>query len=88
MTRDPFALFPLSIDGWEGSTALLAPNVEETLGADDYVSAFFRAPGEAEGVDLFVSYYASQTRGEAIHSPGGVPARRRLGGGGDPAGAR
>ena len=69
MTRDPFALFPLSIDGWEGSTALLAPNVEETLGADDYVSAFFRAPGEAEGVDLFVSYYASQTRGEAIHSP-------------------
>jgi exosortase D (VPLPA-CTERM-specific) len=69
MMRDPLALFPLSIDGWEGSTALLAPNVEETLGADDYVSAFFRAPGEAEGVDLFVSYYASQTRCEAIHSP-------------------
>ena len=67
--RDPFALFPLSLGGWEGSPAALAPNVEETLGADDYLSAFFRAPGEAEGVDLFVSYYASQTRGEAIHSP-------------------
>ena len=67
--REPFALFPLALDGWEGAPALLTPNMERTLGADDYVSAFFRKPGEAEGVDLFVSYYASQTQGEAIHSP-------------------
>ena len=45
------------------------PNVAETLGADDYLSAFYRAPGEAEGVDLFLSFYRSQTDGNAIHSP-------------------
>ena len=67
--REPFALFPLAIDGWEGSPALLTPSMERTLGADDYVSAFFRKPGEAQGVDLFLSYYASQTQGDAIHSP-------------------
>lgn len=67
--REPFALFPLSLDGWEGVTATLTPNMEETLGADDYVSAFFRKPGEAAGIDLFLSYYESQTRGSAIHSP-------------------
>lgn len=67
--RDPFALFPLSIDGWEGTPAALEPAVEVTLGADDYVSAFYRRPGESEGVDLFLSYYASQTEGSAIHSP-------------------
>ncbi len=67
--RDPFALFPLSIAGWEGAPAILSPSMERTLGADDYVSAFYRRPDEAEGVDLFLSYYASQTRGSAIHSP-------------------
>jgi exosortase D (VPLPA-CTERM-specific) len=67
--RDPFALFPLAIDGWEGTPAALEPAVEVTLGADDYVSAFYRRPGESEGVDLFLSYYASQTEGSAIHSP-------------------
>ncbi len=67
--RDPFALFPLSIAGWEGAPAALAPKVEEELEADDYLSAFFRNPAEAEGVDLFLSYYASQTQGSAIHSP-------------------
>lgn len=67
--RDPFALFPMEIGGWQGSRGLLEPNVEETLGADDYLMSYFRDPGEAEGVDFFLSYYASQTEGNAIHSP-------------------
>jgi exosortase D (VPLPA-CTERM-specific) len=67
--RDPFALFPATMDGWSGTRAPLAPNVEATLGADDYLSSVWHAPAEAEPVDFFVSYYRSQTEGEAIHSP-------------------
>ncbi len=67
--RDPYSLFPREIDGWSGLAAALEPNVERTLGADDYLAALFRHPGEAEPVDLFLSYYASQTDGRAIHTP-------------------
>lgn len=67
--RDPFSLFPTAMDGWLGTAGALAPNVESTLGADDYLTAFYRHPEEAEGVDLFLSYYHSQTDGTAIHSP-------------------
>ena len=52
-----------------GDAARCLANVEATLGADDYLTAFYRAPGEAEGVDLFLSFYRSQTKGNAIHSP-------------------
>jgi exosortase D (VPLPA-CTERM-specific) len=67
--RDPFALFPAELDGWSGARATLDPKMEATLGADDYLSALWHNPAEAEPVDLFVSYYRSQTEGEAIHSP-------------------
>jgi exosortase D (VPLPA-CTERM-specific) len=69
VVRDPYSAFPLEIGGWSGSPASLDPGVEETLGADDYLSAYYRAPGEAEGIDLFLSFYRSQTEGNAIHSP-------------------
>jgi exosortase D (VPLPA-CTERM-specific) len=67
--REPFALFPTSLDGWQGSPVQLTGRVEAVLGADDYVSSFYVKPGEAEGVDLFLSYYVSQTAGSAIHTP-------------------
>jgi exosortase D (VPLPA-CTERM-specific) len=67
--REPFALFPREIDGWSGSATALRRGIERVLGADDYLSAFYHHPDEAEGVDLFLSYYLSQTGGNAIHSP-------------------
>ena len=69
VVRDPYSAFPLELAGWSGSPSGLDVNVEATLGADDYLTAFYRAPGEAEGVDLFLSFYRSQTKGNAIHSP-------------------
>jgi exosortase D (VPLPA-CTERM-specific) len=69
VVRDPYSAFPLELGGWSGTPASLEANVAETLGADDYLSAFYRAPGEAEGVDLFLSFYRTQTEGNAIHSP-------------------
>ena len=67
--RDPFSLFPHQIGDWAGTTGALSPSVEETLGADDYLTALYQSPAEAAPVDLFVSYYRSQTEGNAIHSP-------------------
>lgn len=67
--REPFALFPREIDGWTGTPATLKPGIARILGADDYLSAFYARPGEAEGVDLFLSWYVSQTEGNVIHSP-------------------
>jgi EpsI family protein len=48
---------------------VLEPGIERILGADDYLSAFYRHPEEVHGVDLFLSFYRSQTKGDAIHSP-------------------
>ena len=67
--RDPFALFPSEIGGWSGTRVALDPAVERNLGADDYLAAWYRDPAEAQPVDFFLSYYLSQTEGEAIHSP-------------------
>lgn len=67
--RDPYSLFPREIGAWSGTAMALDPGIERALGADDTLSAWYRSPDEAEGIDLFLSYYRSQTQGSAIHSP-------------------
>jgi exosortase D (VPLPA-CTERM-specific) len=67
--REPFARFPLEIGSWSGATGELAPGIAKILAADDYLAAVYRDPAEAAPVDLFLSWYASQTDGAAIHSP-------------------
>jgi exosortase D (VPLPA-CTERM-specific) len=67
--REPLSLFPRTIDGWQGSSGLLEPEIESALGADDYFSGYYRHPEELAGIDLFLTYYFSQTDGDAIHSP-------------------
>lgn len=69
MDRDPYTLFPMSIDGWSGSTSALDPAIERSLGADDYLASYFKKPGEAAGVDFFLSYYHNQVDRTSIHSP-------------------
>jgi exosortase D (VPLPA-CTERM-specific) len=67
--REPYALFPRELDGWSGSTQTLKPGIARILAADDYFSGFYSRPDQAAPVDLFLSYYASQTEGAQIHSP-------------------
>jgi len=67
--RDPFVLFPRSIDGWSGVMGELEPEVEQVLGADDYITATYEAPGEFGFVNFFVAYYDTLTEGEGLHSP-------------------
>ncbi|MDX8353106.1 VPLPA-CTERM-specific exosortase XrtD [Cognatiyoonia sp. IB215182] len=67
--REPFVLFPTSLDTWQaGIPQALSPEVQQTLGADDYHSVWFAEPTEAADVGLFVAWYYDQTGG-GIHSP-------------------
>lgn len=66
--RDSFALFPRDIGAWSGMTEMLDPATEAVLGASDYINATYAAPGEG-AVNIFAAWYASQTDGEALHSP-------------------
>jgi exosortase D (VPLPA-CTERM-specific) len=67
--RDSFVLFPRQIDGWEGYSQSLEPDVAKVLGASDYINASYIAPGEAGYVNFFSAWYEKQTEGSGIHSP-------------------
>lgn len=67
--RDAFLLFPRNIGTWSGNPSRFDPATEQVLGATDYVTANYAAPGEAAYVNFFSAWYAKQTEGAAIHSP-------------------
>ncbi len=72
--REGFALFPQSVGdgsgaGWEGRSGSLAPAIAAVLGADDYLAAVYAPAAGGAPVDLFLTWYADQTDGNAIHSP-------------------
>ena len=67
--RRPFMLFPKQIGDWRGTTSRLDRQVEEVLGADDYLQASYFSAGTGEVVNFFVAFYNRQTEGEGIHSP-------------------
>lgn len=67
--RDPFAIFPRNIAGWTGSELPLEPQVEQVLGADDYVNSVYSAPGDPAYINFFSAFYNNQTEGHGIHSP-------------------
>lgn len=67
--RDPFSLFPRQFGEWSGSTAQLDSEVEQVLGATDYLNATYARPGDPSYVNMFVAFYDKQTEGSGIHSP-------------------
>ncbi|MFS4439506.1 VPLPA-CTERM-specific exosortase XrtD [Paracoccaceae bacterium GXU_MW_L88] len=68
-SRAPFAVFPLSVDGWQGVSSRLDPAIEGVLKADDYLDASYVKAGEGAPVNLFMAFYRDQTDGSGIHSP-------------------
>jgi EpsI family protein len=67
-TRQPFSALPMTIDEWKGqSNPPLTDKELAVLGADDYVVRSYFGPGKAAG--LYIGYWASQRRGDAVHSP-------------------
>ncbi|WP_170359781.1 MULTISPECIES: VPLPA-CTERM-specific exosortase XrtD [Ruegeria] len=67
--RDPFVLYPRQLGPWSGSTTSLNPEVENTLGASDYLNATYIDTGSGDYVNMFVAFYNKQTDGDGIHSP-------------------
>ena len=67
--RLPLATFPSLLEGWQGKQEILPSEILRVLGADDYVMANYASAREAGPVNIFISYYDSQTDGRAVHSP-------------------
>jgi exosortase D (VPLPA-CTERM-specific) len=69
VARDPFVLFPATLDGWRaGAARALDPEVERILAADDYHSVVLRRAADEPHVDLFLAWYGDQMSG-GIHDP-------------------
>ena len=66
--RAAFSEFPQRIAQWRGqNTAPFTKEVLAVLGADDYLSRYYRDGRSVVG--LYVGYYQSQRQGDSIHSP-------------------
>jgi exosortase D (VPLPA-CTERM-specific) len=66
--RTDFSAFPMQLTGWRGQRGYLAADYITALKFTDYVLADYVAPAGAP-VNLYVSYYESQRKGESAHSP-------------------
>jgi exosortase D (VPLPA-CTERM-specific) len=67
--RKSFALFPTAIEDWQGWPLTLDRMYIDALKFDDYVLADYRRAGDANPVNLYVAFYASQRKGASVHSP-------------------
>jgi exosortase D (VPLPA-CTERM-specific) len=66
--RDAFSQFPMQLGEWYGRRQSMEAVFSDTLQLDDYLLADF-ANDSGRGINLYVSYYNSQRKGEAVHSP-------------------
>ena len=63
-----FAMFPTALGQWQsGGDAPMDAQTLAVLGVNDYLSRTYAGP--AQGVGLYVGYWASQRQGDSIHSP-------------------
>jgi exosortase D (VPLPA-CTERM-specific) len=66
--RASLATFPLQISGWNGHPETMERVYQDALQFDDYLLADYQ-DGDASPVNLYIAYYNSQRKGEAVHSP-------------------
>jgi exosortase D (VPLPA-CTERM-specific) len=67
-SRSSFAEFPMELGGWRGSRQTLDAIFIEQLKMDDYVLANY-VNDAGDSANFYVSWYGSQRKGEAVHSP-------------------
>ena len=66
--RAPLSAFPMTVGDWRGRVDRPLTDKElAVLGADDYLLRTYFAPAKAAG--LYVGYWESQKKGDAVHSP-------------------
>jgi exosortase D (VPLPA-CTERM-specific) len=66
--RTAFVEFPRHLDAWARNDIAMEGIYRDALKLDDYLLADF-SDGRGPPVNLYVSYYISQRKGEAFHSP-------------------
>jgi exosortase D (VPLPA-CTERM-specific) len=67
-TRTSLAEFPMQIGPWRGKPGSLERVYTDQLQLDDYLLADY-VNGSGGAVNLYISWYNSQRKGEAVHSP-------------------
>lgn len=66
--RTAFLEFPMRLGEWQGRRQSMEAVFSDTLQLDDYLLADY-TNGSGRDINLYVSYYNSQRKGEAVHSP-------------------
>jgi exosortase D (VPLPA-CTERM-specific) len=66
--RASFADYPMQLGRWSGRLESLEGVYLDALKLDDYLLADYADP-EGRSVNLYIAYYNSQRKGEAVHSP-------------------
>jgi exosortase D (VPLPA-CTERM-specific) len=66
--RASFAEFPLRFGEWRGHRQSLEGIYTDALKLDDYVLADYAGPS-GDTVNVYIAWYNSQRKGEAVHSP-------------------
>jgi exosortase D (VPLPA-CTERM-specific) len=66
--RASFVEFPLRLPGWTGQSETLESIYVNQLKLDDYLLADY-VDGSSRHINLYMAYYNSQRKGEAVHSP-------------------
>jgi exosortase D (VPLPA-CTERM-specific) len=66
--RSTFIDYPMQLGPWRGQHEALESNYLDALKLDDYLLADYTASGSA-AVNVYIAYYDSQRKGEAVHSP-------------------
>lgn len=67
--RESLEAFPVQHDNWFGKSIPLEKQIVEALKLTDYVNVNYAKPDDRMPVNLYAAYYASQRKGEAVHSP-------------------
>ncbi len=66
--RTALTEFPLEVGSWRGQSQPMEDTYLDALKLDDYVLASY-AQHRGQNLNLYVAWYNSQRKGEAIHSP-------------------
>ncbi len=66
--RQDFSTFPMTLKNWHGHPEVLSAIYVEVLRLNDYLLADY-ANQKGNIVNFYVAYYASQRKGQTIHSP-------------------
>jgi exosortase D (VPLPA-CTERM-specific) len=67
-SRESFVQFPTQLGSWVGRQKSMEGVYLEALKLDDYLLVNYD-DGRGPAVNLYVAYYKSQRKGEAVHSP-------------------